>query len=414
MSTPLIARLMEQILPARMGTGVRWLIGSVWASNLGDGIALAAGPLLVASQTRNPMLIAAAAAVQSLPTLLVGLWAGAVADRVDRRTITAVANLLRMAVIAALVGAIATGALSIWVVLVALFTVGLCEVFADSATRTVLPMIVPKADLGLATARSVSGYLVANQLVGPPLGAFIFAVGMAWPFGVHILCMALALVLFLRIELPRGGVREHVDTHIVADIAQGWRWLWAHDAVRTLALVIFAFNLTWGAAWSILVLYSLEVLHLGPVGFGLLTTAAAVGGIVSTSAYGWLERRFSHETLMRACLTLEVLTHLALAVTTVGWVAIGIMVVFGGYAFVWMTVSTTIRQRAVPHELMGRIGSVYMVGLTVGLLVGQVLGGVIASRFGVTAPFWFAFVGSGLTLAWVWPRLRRIAHTPDA
>ena len=90
------------------------------------------------------------------------------------------------------------------------------------------------------------------------------------------------------------------------------------------------------------------------------------------------------------------------------------MVVFGAYAFVWGTVSQTVRQRAVPMEFQGRVGSVYVVGLFLGLVIGQGLGGVIAERWGLTAPFWFAFVGSALTLALVWRQLASIAHSGAA
>ena len=89
------------------------------------------------------------------------------------------------------------------------------------------------------------------------------------------------------------------------------------------------------------------------------------------------------------------------------------MVVFGGYAFVWGTVSHAVRQRAVPPEFPGRVGSVYVVGLFLGLVIGQGLGGVLAERWGLTAPFWFAFVGSGITLALVWRQLGHIAHADE-
>jgi predicted MFS family arabinose efflux permease len=220
-------------------------------------------------------------------------------------------------------------------------------------------------------------------------------------------------VLVARIATPKGGVRDASGTHVRRDIADGLRWLMGHPPVRTLALVVLAFNVTWGAAWSVLVLYSIERLHMGEVGFGLLTTAAAVGGLLSTSSYGWLERRIPLAVLMRACLLLEVLTHLALALTTTGWLAIAIMVVFGAYAFVWSTVSQTVRQRAVPQEFQGRVVSVYAVGVFLGIVVGQALGGVIAETWGITAPFWFAFVGSGLTLALVWRQLSNIAHADE-
>jgi predicted MFS family arabinose efflux permease len=139
-----------------------------------------------------------------------------------------------------------------------------------------------------------------------------------------------------------------------------------------------------------------------------------VGGLISTFSYGWLERRIPLAALMRTCLLLEVVMHLALALTTVGWLAILIMFVFGLYAFVWGTLSSAVRQRAVPTEFQGRVGSVYMVGVFGGIVIGQALGGVLADVWGLTAPFWFAFVGSGITLALVWRQLGHIAHADEA
>jgi len=184
--------------------------------------------------------------------------------------------------------------------------------------------------------------------------------------------------------------------------------------VRTLALVIVAFNVTWGAAWAVLVLYALDHLHMSEVGYALLTTAGALGGLAGTLSFGWIERHVDLATVMRTCLLLEVATHLAFALTTTGWVAMLIMLVFGAYAFVWGTVAQTVRQRATPKALQGRVGSVYLVAVFGGLVVGQALGGWIAQTWGLTAPFWFAFVGSGITLALVWRQLSHVAHATPA
>jgi predicted MFS family arabinose efflux permease len=105
-----------------------------------------------------------------------------------------------------------------------------------------------------------------------------------------------------------------------------------------------------------------------------------------------------------------VLFHLSLALTTTGWVALVILFVFGAYAFVWGTVSTTVRHRAVPTRFQGRVGSAYMMCVFGGIVVGNALGGLIAERWGLTAPMWFAFVGAGVTLALVWRQLSNIAH----
>jgi MFS family permease len=405
-----MGRVAELVAPARMGRSFRWLLGSSWVSNLGDGIVLAAGPLLVASLTRSPMLVALTAIAQRLPWLLLGLYAGAVADRIDRRRLVIAADTGRAVVLALLCLSIATDQVTIGIVLIGMLALGICEVFADTTSSTLLPMLVGPKDLGLGNARLQSSYLLANQIIGPPIGAFLFAVGMLWPFAAQLLLVAAAVVLVARITLPAGGVREAPDTSVLRDIRHGIRWVVRSDPVRTLGLIIVAFNITWGAAWSVLVLYALDHLRMGELGFGLLTTAAAVGGLASTAAYGRIERRFDLATVMRTCLLLEVLTHLSLALARKGWVALLIMVVFGAYAFVWAAVSTTVRQRATPTHLQGRVASVYMVGLFGGLILGQALGGMIASRWGLTAPFWFAFIGAGLTLALVWNQLDHIAH----
>jgi MFS family permease len=403
----------EAVVPARLGTPYRWLLASSWVSNIGDGIALAAGPLLIASQTREPMLVALAALLQRLPWLLFGLYAGALADRLDRRLMVITANLIRAGVLGVLVVTMASGQVNVAVVLVSMFAIGTAEVFADTTSSTLMPMLVEKRDLGIANARNMAGFLTMNQLAGPPLGAFLFAAGMVWPFVTQIVTVLLAVVLVAKVATAKGAVRS-ADTHVRQDIADGLRWLMGHPPVRTLALVMVTFNVTWGAAWSILVLYSLDRLHMGEVGFGLLTSAAAVGGLISTFSYGWLERRIPLAALMRTCLLLEVVMHLALALTTVGWLAILIMFVFGLYAFVWGTLSSAVRQRAVPTEFQGRVGSVYMVGVFGGIVIGQALGGVLADVWGLTAPFWFAFVGSGITLALVWRQLGHIAHADEA
>ncbi|MEO8107229.1 MAG: MFS transporter [Actinomycetes bacterium] len=405
---------LDRIAPPRMGRSFRWLLTSTWVSNIGDGIALAAGPLLVASQTDNAMLVALGGVLQRVPWLIFGLYAGALADRVDRRRMIMIADGLRAVVLAVLGVIIVTDTVSIAVVLGAMLLLGVAEVFVDSASQTILPMVVDHDDIGIGNARLAGGFLVGNQVVGPPLGAFLFAAGMALPFVTQGLLVLLSVVLVARIATPKGPVRDLGDTHVWRDIVEGVRWLIHHDAVRTLALVIVAFNVTFGAATSVLVLYAVDHLHMSEVGFGLLSTSAAAGGLLTTVLYGRIERRFDLGDVMRAVLLLEVCAHLAFALTTSGYVAMVIMFVFGGYAFVWFAVSQTVRQRATPIELQGRVGSVYMVGVFGGIVVGQVLGGWIAEQWGLTAPYWFAFVGSAITLALVWRRLSAIAHTEAA
>lgn len=403
--------LSERIAPARLGPSFRWLMASSWVSNLADGIALAAGPLLVASQTRDPFLVAMATVLQRLPWLAFALLAGVLADRLDRKRIVIVVDILRTVVVLVLSATIVTGAVSIWVVLVALFLLGTAEVFADTTSQTLLPMLVPKADLGVGTARLMTGFITVNQLAGPPIGAALFALGLVVPFVAQALCIALGALLVSRIVLPtQDRDPDAPPSHVRRDIAEGLRWLWQNAAVRTLTITIVVFNVTYGASWSVLVLYAVEVLDAGAIGFGLLTTAGAVGGLLGTSLYGWITMRVSLGNIMRAGLILETFTHLALAMTRHLWVALAILFVFGAHAFVWGTTSHTVRQRAVPTRLQGRVGSVYLLGVFAGMVLGGVVGGLVAGAWGVIATFWFGFAGSALLVVAIWHQLPHIAH----
>jgi hypothetical protein len=259
-------RLTETIAPARLGRSFRWLLSATIVNNIGDGVALTAGPLLVASQTRDPFLVSMALLSEYLPALLFGVLGGVAADRFDRKRIVVAVNIGRAFVLAVLVATIVSGTVSIALVLATLFVLGTAETFADSASSTLLPGLVAREDLGIANARMQGAFLLTNQLLLPPVGAFLFAIGPAIPFAANAAGFALGAVLVSRVvtdvreaQADRPGVR--------AEMLEGIRWLVAHPPMRTLALTILTFNVTFGAAWSVLVLYAGERLGMNAVGF---------------------------------------------------------------------------------------------------------------------------------------------------
>lgn len=408
-----MSRVLDVIAPPRMGRSFRWLLASSWVTNLGDGLALAAGPLLIAAQTTDPFLISLGALVQWLPPLVFGLLAGGLADRLDRRRLVIVVDLVRVAVLATLTAMILLDRVSIVLALALLFAGAVVEVFADTTSATLMPTLVARDDLALGNARLGTGFITMNQLAGPPLGAFLFAAGTVWPFAAQAVLVATGVLLVSRIVLPVSTDGPRPRRHLLAEIGEGFVWVRHHAAVRTLVLTIFIFNLTFGAAWSVLVLYARDRLGLGPVGFGLITTVGAVGGVLATLGYGWLTRRVSLGALMRIGLVVETLTHLGLALTTSPVIALSIFFVFGVHAFVWGTTAGTIRQRAVPTDLQGRVRSVYQLGVYLGLVIGAAIGGLLAREWGVTAPFWFAFAGSVVFVVAIWRSLRHVAHDPE-
>jgi predicted MFS family arabinose efflux permease len=405
--------LADRLAPRALGRDFRFLWGSSTISNIGDGLLISAGPLLVTTITREPFAVALATLMQFLPWVILGIPGGALIDRVDRRRLSVLVNLARAIVLGVLAATILTGTASLPVVLASYFVLGTAEMLADNTGSALLASAVPKEHLGVANSRLTGTRILANDLAGPPLGAFLFAVGMAVPFGVDAICALAAAVLIARIAAtPRPATAER--RHVRHEIADGIRWLWHHPPVRALALTIFLFNVTFWAPYSLYVLYATERLGVDELGYGVLITAGAIGGLVGSLAYPALERRFALATLMRVGLLLETVTHLILAVST-SVVVVGLtMTLFGIHAVVWGTTSTTVRQRAVPTAFMGRVTSVYMLLNVGGGALGSVLGGVIAQRYGIVAPLWFAFVGSAVLLIAIWRTLDDIAHAPLA
>ncbi|GAB2967695.1 MFS transporter [Saccharothrix stipae] len=366
-----------------------WFASAV--SNIGDGMTLAAGPLLLASLTDDPALVAGAVFAQQLPWLLFSLLSGVVVDRFDRRGLSVAANVARGAVVAGLAVAIWTGHATLPVVYACLFLLGVGETIADNASSALLPSVVAKEHLPRANSRLMATHILGNQLLAPPVGAALFVIAAAVPFGLDAagFLIAAALLATLRGVPQRAPV---VRRTVRAEIGEGLRWLWRHEVLRTLALCLCLMNLTLMGVVSILVLYSGERLGLAPTWFGLLFSTIAVGGVLGTAVASRLIDRFGPTALLRTGLVIEAGTHLGLALARSAWVAGAVLAVFGVHAVVWSVITQSVRQREVPDELRGRVGSAFFLLSTGGSALGALVGGALARQFGITTPFWFAVV----------------------
>ena len=416
--TPLRALARRLQLGSSLGPHFRRLWAASALTNLGDGAFLAAGPLLVASVTTDPLAVGGAVAVQQLPWLLFALVSGAVVDRLDRRRLVVVVNIVRALVLVLLTVAILFDAASMFLIYAALFVLGTGETLADNAAGTLVVRVVPRDRLGAANARLSAVFTVGNQLAGPPLGAWLFTVSAASPFGLHALAFAVAALLVATLALPlddSGATQAPVvrPPALHRQIAEGVRWLWGHRGLRALTACIAVMNLTFMAAFATWVLYGTQRLGLTQVQFGFLLTAGAVGGLAGAWLYPRLEKRFGRVALVRVGLPLEAATHLVLAVTVSPAVVFATMTLFGAHAVVWGTVATTLRQRSVPAELLGRVTSVFFFASTGAAAIGAAAGSLIAWAYGLTASFWIASATMALLTVVAWRQLAAVDADND-
>ncbi|WP_199442438.1 MFS transporter [Umezawaea beigongshangensis] len=384
-----------------------WTANAV--SNTGDGLILAAGPLLLVSLTDDPVLVGGAVFVQQLPWLLFSLVSGALVDRLDRRLLVVVVNLLRALVVGGLAVAVWADVASVPVVYAALFLLGTGETLADNAASSTVPGVVADDQLPRALARLQYVQLVGNRLAAPPLGAALFVVAAALPYGIDAASFAVAALLIFFVRVPAAQPRTQPRGRLRAEIAEGLRWLWNHELLRLLALVLCLMNVALSGVLATFVLYSRDRLDLGEAGYGVLLTAMALGGIPGAFVAPRLIARFGAPVLLRFGLVVETCTHLSLALVTAPWAAGATLVLFGAHDAVWSVIISPLRHRVVPDRLRGRVNSAFLLLIVGGDAVGALLGGVVAKQFGITAPIWLAF---GVTTALVALAWRRFGAVP--
>lgn len=397
---------MRALVSARLGADFTKLWTASAVSNIGDGVTMAAGPLLIASITTDPALVGGAVFIQQLPWLLFALISGAYVDRLDRRKLVVTVNTLRAVALTTLTIAVASDTVTVAVVYAVFFLLGSGETLADTASAAFLPTIVAPDRLATANARLMATFTIANQFVAKPLGAWLFVIAAAAPFGVNALTFAVAAALVATIRpIPARPPTPRKDLH--AEIADGVRWLWEHRLLRTLAVSMGLANVAFCAAFATLVLYARHRLGLSDVGYGFLLTTFAVGGLLGTALASRLQEAFGASTLLRAGLVVEVCTYTILAIITTPLVAVAILVIFGIHTMVWGVIVVTLRQRVVPHNLLGRVGSVYSLLDVGGAALGSLLGAALARVWGLTTPFWIAAAAMALIAITAWRPLRQ-------
>nr|WP_205862834.1 MFS transporter [Planosporangium thailandense] len=385
-------------------------------STLGDGVTLVAAPLLVSSLTDSPLVVSGAMFAVTLPWLLFSLLSGGLVDRLDRRRVMVVVDWIRAAVIGVLGVAVALHRSSVPLLYAVMFLLGSGETLARAASMSILPAVVPPALLERANSRIGAARTVLHDMLAGPLGAGLFAVAAAAPFLLDAGSFAAAAALMGMLAGtfragPAPGTPARDGTSLRHEIAEGVRWLLAHRLLRTLAVLIGLLNVTLTAAMSILVLVATKRLGLGSVGYGLLFTALAVGGLLGSLVGERLIRRFSASVTLRVGLVVETLFHLTMAVST-NAIPVGVMLaVFGIHDALWGIVTTTLRQRLTPPEMLGRVNSAYLFLAAGGSAFGALLGGAVATRFGLAAPYWVGFAVAVVVAAVTWRVFDRATMT---
>jgi MFS family permease len=269
------------------------LFTSSTISNLGDGMVVAAAPLLAISLTDDSRLIASISFAAMLPWLILSLPAGVYLDRHDRQKIMFRANLVRGLIFALIALGAATGSINIYLLIIATALAGVCELFFDMSSQAILPAIVKTESLEVANSRLYISQIISNGFIGLPFGAWIFVIAIGAPFGINAIALILAALLIQSIRINSAPKVESSTNSFGTDLKQGLTWLWKHDLLRTLAIMLGIANMCGMFAQAVFVKFARDELGLGARGYTHANAAACATfvfndhGLTQFTAHGF-------------------------------------------------------------------------------------------------------------------------------
>lgn len=409
-------------LPSRF-----WLFWScMTGGGVADGMTLIALTWAAATVTDNALYISLVATAERLPWLMMALPMGALVDRLPRLGLMATAGAVRaagMAVLALLLMAtdVPVGLLIVFAVLF-----GTAEVAYGVAADTAVPLLVPADGLTKANGHVRASQILANDFAGRPLGGVLLKAGLAVPFAGNALLngAASAALFVLRRRVPDPRPPEAEGSSVWAEASAGLKVVWNEPLLRLLAGSAVVLNTLYAAMLAGQVLFAKKSLGLDALGYALLLSGAALGGVFGSQYARRLTRRLGVERSLRAALAVMAVCFLGVGLVPLTPVVAVLYAVASGAVALWSVSTLTVRQLTAPDAALGRVNATFRM-VTFGMsALGMVLGGLLVEgttdRLGqadaLRVPYLLAGAAYLLLLAFLWPRLRggRVSSTEDA
>jgi len=384
-------------------TGLLWAASGI--SVIGDGAYAAAAPLLATTLTTDPLAISAVTAATFAPWLLVGPLAGAWVDRLPRRRVMVVADLIRAIVLAVLATGVLAGTINVAIVAACAFLITAGQTFHSAAAQAIIPQLIGRDPVALArlNGRIFATETAVGGFVGPPAGSALFAINAWAPFVVDAVSFGASALLLRGISDPPAPERN--GAKVAASIREGMVWLLRRRDLVSLAALVSISNLASNIAFGAFVLYVVQGLHVPLPWYGLLLAAQAVGAVIGGWSAPRLAKRLSPRYSMLGAYILKAAAFLGIAlVPSVLLVSVALVIV--GAASTLATVAViSARQTLVPDHLLGRVVTAFRVVGNGTAPVGALIGGVIAAASSLSAPLLVAAAvqAAAVVLAALWP-----------
>ncbi|MGW2277233.1 MFS transporter [Streptomyces sp. NPDC001770] len=378
----------------RLGRPFLWLWNACAGSNLADGIYQVALPVTAVHLGGGAGGVAVVAVMARLPWLLFALFSGVLVDRFDERRLMRIVNSARVVVLGATALTLMLDRADIALLAAAAFLLGIGETVFDTAFHTTTPTLVPPALLERANSRLQAAEITTNQMAGPSVGGLLLGLSASLAFGTTAaLYLATVLLLMALPAVPGHEEQDGPDAaapvekgSVLSDIRTGLRFLFGDTTLTVYAVGVGALNIAWAAVYAALPLLALRPgpLGLGSTAYGALLMVAGVSGLV----VGLLAPLATSRLGNPVCMALG-LTGMSIGFALPGIrptpLVLGVGLGCTGLLILINVITVSYRQRAVPHELLGRVTSAYRLIAFGCLPLGSALAGVVGSHYGPRA-----------------------------
>lgn len=376
-----------------------WL-GSV-LSNIGSWMQIAAQQWVVYEiGGHDKRWLGADAFAAGIPTLLTPL-AGVAADRINRKTLIFVSNILLALIAAYLTVMIAVNRLTVWQVLTCSFLSGLAQTFVVPAYVAYMPELVGRREMSNAIALNAAGFNV-SRVLGPSLGGVVLALaGAAWCFGLNALSFGAMLIALLMISTHRPQ-HDTTDRHPWHSLVDGWRYFFSRPDLLTMVSLSLAAGVCIAPMWTMLPAVAHEILHrdeerifamlLAIFGAGSLAGAMILAMGSHKAPTPWWAYRF--------LIGVGVL-HALVGFATATWQMGVLLAVCGALIALSLARLNTAITASTPPELRGRMVSFFFMSIAGGIPFGAFTAGYVAEHWqtrGTFVAFGVALILAVLTI----------------
>ncbi|MEA3019588.1 MAG: hypothetical protein QOI47_1112, partial [Actinomycetota bacterium] len=353
-------------------------------SNVGTWVQNTTVPFVVYELTGSKSLLGITAFLNVFPTVLVGPYAGSLADRLPRRKLLIITQLAQAAVAATLwlVWLLGRGSVPTLLILVTLFA--LTNGLTIPAWQSYVTELVPRPDLLNAVALN-SAQFNAARAIGPAIAGIVLAtLGPAWGFFLNAVSFGTVIIALLLMHTV-DVVRERPEGNVRRQFAEGLAYV---RSQREIVLCISMLALVAGLGMPVsqlMPVYAADVFHVGKQGYGLLASALGVGGIIATPIVGGWGSAVRKSRLVLGTIVVYALALLGFAHAP-GMVIAVIAVGLAGACFLTIasTLNTTV-QLLVDERLRGRTMAIYVMAFTAAYPIGSLIQGWTSDQVGVQA-----------------------------